>query len=174
MTSPRPDRHHALHTLYSHHHGWLLGMLVRRTRNHADAQDLTSETFLQVVDSRMDPVVVQEPRAFLTTIAKRVLFHFRRRQALEQSYLAHLALLPEALAPSAEDRALAIEAIAEIDRALNGLPLAVRSAFLYSQLDGLSHEEIAAQLQVSVRTVSRHITRALEHCLLATAEPPRP
>ncbi|MNL84550.1 putative RNA polymerase sigma factor FecI [compost metagenome] len=57
----------------------------------------------------------------------------------------------------------------QIDRVLHGLPLPVRSAFLYSQLDGLPQEEIAARLGVSVRTVARYLTQALRHCMLATA-----
>lgn len=144
-------------------------MLSRKVRNRSDAQDVTSETFLQIVDSDLDPVGLHEPRAFLTTVAKRVLFHFQRRQRLERDYLERMALLPMALAPSAEERALLVEAIVQIDRVLHGLPLPVRSAFLYSQLDGLPQEEIAARLGVSVRTVARYLTQALRHCMLATA-----
>lgn len=162
-------RHQALQVLYSTHHSWLLGMLSRRMRNRSDAQDLTSETFLQVVDSDLDPGLLHEPKAFLTTVAKRVLFHFQRRQRLERDYLERMALLPMALAPSAEERVLLVEAIVQIDRVLHGLPLPVRSAFLYSQLDGLSQDEIAARLGVSVRTVARYLTQALRHCMLATA-----
>lgn len=162
-------RRQALHTLYCSHHQWLLGMLSRRVRNRSDAQDVTSETFLQVVDSSLDPNAFQEPRAFLTTIARRVLFHFRRRQALERDYLERLALLPAAFAPSPEDRALVLEAIVQIDRTLHGLPLPVRTAFLHSQLDGMAHEDIAHQLGISTRTVSRYLTQALRHCMLAQA-----
>jgi RNA polymerase sigma-70 factor (ECF subfamily) len=162
-----PSRDQALHTLYTSHHSWLLGMLNRRMRNRSDAQDITSETFLQVVDSSLDPRSFQEPRAFLTTIAKRILFHFQRRQMLERQYLESMAALPMPSVPSVEDQALVIEAIAEIDRILHGLPLPVRTAFVYSQLDDMPHEEIAARLQVSVRTVSRYLTQALQHCMQA-------
>lgn len=163
-------RRQALQVLYSSHHSWLLGMLSRKIRNRSDAQDVTSETFLQVVDSDLDPRRLHEPKAFLTTVAKRVLFHFHRRQTLERDYLERMALLPMAFAPSAEERALLVEAIVQIDRALHGLPLPVRRAFLYSQLDGMSQEQIAAELGVSVRTVARYLTQALRHCMLATAE----
>lgn len=165
------SRQQALHVFYDCHHSWLLGALQRRIRNRSEAEDLTSETFLQVVDSPIDPVAVDEPRAFLTTIAKRVLFHFRRRQALERDYLQRIALLPDAFAPSPEERALVVEAIAQIDRSLHGLPLPVRAAFLYNQLDGMAHEEIAARLAVSTRTVARYITQALQHCMLAGMTP---
>ena len=35
-----------------------------------------------------------EPRAFLTTVAKRVLFNYYRRQDLERAYLDALAQMP--------------------------------------------------------------------------------
>jgi RNA polymerase sigma-70 factor (ECF subfamily) len=171
MSITDPARHQALHAFFAGHHGWLLGALRRRLRNQGDAEDITSETFLQVVDSRINLGGVEEPRAFLTTIAKRVLFHFRRRQALERDYMARLALLPAALAPSTEEQALVIEAIAQIDRVLHGLPAPVKEAFLCSQLEDMPHEAIAQRLGLSTRTVARHITRALTHCVLADVQP---
>jgi len=171
MSATDPARHQALHAFFVGHHHWLLGALRRRVRSPGDAEDITSETFLQIVDSPIDLGRVEEPRAFLTTIAKRVLFHFRRRQALERDYLERLASLPTALAPSAEDRALVIEAIGRIDRALHGLPVPVKDAFLCSQLEDMPHEAIAQRLGISTRTVARHITRALTQCVLADTAP---
>jgi len=49
---------------------------------------------------------------------------------------------------------------------LDGLPLAVRRAFLWSQLEGLGYRDIATRLQVSERTVKRDMAQAYEHCLL--------
>ena len=59
--------------LYVGHHAWLLSRLKARLRDTAEAQDVASETFVRVVAAR-PAAVVQEPRAFLTTIAKRLLF----------------------------------------------------------------------------------------------------
>ena len=39
-----------------------------------------------------------------------------------------------------------------------------REAFLLSQLDGLSYDEIAVQLQMSSRTVARYMKQALSCC----------
>ena len=60
--------------------------------------------------------------------------HFRRA-ALEQAYLAELALVPEAEQPSAEEQYLILEDLREIDRLLGASE--ARSAFLYSRLDGM-------------------------------------
>jgi RNA polymerase sigma-70 factor (ECF subfamily) len=46
------------------------------------------------------------------------------------------------------------------------LPRAVRRAFLWSQLEGLTYGQIAERLQVSERTIKRYMAQAYEHCLL--------
>lgn len=151
-------------TLYIEHQPWLFARLQRRLSSRADAEDATAETFAQVVESK-HPEAIAEPRAFLTTIAKRVLFHLWRRQDLEKTYLQSLMLQPEAVALSPEERTLLIEAIEQIDRALDALPLAVKTAFLYSRLDRLTYPEIAERMGISLATVERHMKRAILECL---------
>ena len=105
--------------------------------------------------------------AYLTTIAKRLVLNHHRRRSLEQAYLEALAVLPEAVAPSPEQRLLILETLQEIDEMLAGLPLPARQAFLMAQLEGLSHGEIAARLNVSLRSVHRYIARGYEQCIMA-------
>ena len=164
MSSPvvSPD---ALASLFREHHRWLLARLSRQMRCRWDAEDLTAETFTQVAASRTPLASIVEPRAFLTTIAKRLLFHLRRRRDLEQAWLEQLRHSPEAFSPSPEERALLLETVLLVDRAMQGLPAAARAAFLYSQLDGLGHDEIARRLGVSVRTVGRYLRQAWQCCL---------
>jgi len=77
--------------------------------------------------------------------------------------------MPEPLAPSPEQQLLILEALHEIDAALNALPARARQAFLLAQLEHLPYEEIAQRLQVSVRTVQRYIVQGYEQCLLASS-----
>jgi len=166
MSAASTPRRDLVHRLYSQHHGWLLGSLRRRIRNNADAEDLAADTFCTVLAARFEPALIEEPRAYLVTIAKRLAFRLFRRRELEQAYLERLALLPELFAPSEEERAILMEAINRIDRALQGLPVAVKAAFLYHQLDGLGQSEIAGLLGVSTKTVQRHLKAAMRRCYL--------
>ena len=94
-----------------------------------------------------------------------------RRRQLEEAYLERLALLPEPVAPSAEEQLLLIEALVTIDQVLDGLPAVVKATFLFSQLDGMSYVDIAARLQISERTVSRYMKQALRQCYLTEVTP---
>lgn len=153
-----------LESVFRDHHAWLLGRLLRRLPNRSDAEDVTSETFVQLSENggRTD---IQDARAFLTTIAKRVLFQLWRRHDLEAAYLDTLRHMPQAMALSPEEHAQLMDAIQQIDRILSALPAPVRTAFLLSRLDGLSYPEIARQLGVSLATVERHMRRAMMQCL---------
>ncbi|MDM0089119.1 MULTISPECIES: sigma-70 family RNA polymerase sigma factor [unclassified Variovorax] len=159
---------HLVQQLFSDHHAWLTGRLQARLGNVADAQDLASETFVRMVGQR-DLEAVQEPRAFLTTIAKRLLFSFWRRRDLERAYLDTLALRPEETAPSPEERAVLIETLEHIAQALDGLALKAHQAFLLSQLDGLGYHAIAAELGISHSTVRRHMAEAFGRIAMAMA-----
>jgi len=154
--------------LYVGHHAWLLSRLQARLRNTAEAQDVASETFLRVVTAGQ-PTTVDEPRAFLTTIAKRLLFTLWRRRELERAYVEALALRPDELAPSPEERAVLLETLDYIAESLDGLPLKARQTFLLSQIDGLTYHAIAEQLALSHSTVRRHMAEAFRRIALALA-----
>jgi RNA polymerase sigma factor (sigma-70 family) len=152
-----------VHILYQDYHGWLKGWLRYKLGNAFDAADLAQDVFMRLL-ARQEPVAAREPKAFLSTIARRLVIEHWRRRELEQAWLETLAALPEAEAPSPENRALFLEALVEIDTVLDGLKPAVRSAFLLAQLDGMTCPQIARELGVSLATVERYIAKALRAC----------
>ncbi|WP_267398859.1 sigma-70 family RNA polymerase sigma factor [Pseudomonas sp. GM_Psu_2] len=156
-----------LHRLYLDHSGWLQAWLRRRLGSEWDAADLSQEAFLRLLRHPEVLGELQEPRAYLVTIGKRLLINFQRRKSLEQAYLDALMALPEACVPSPEQRWLLLETLQALDELLDGLPAAVRRAFLLSQLEDLTYREIAERLYVSERTIKRYMAQAYEHCLLA-------
>lgn len=157
-------------SLFTDHHGWLLGRLRQRLRNTAEAEDVASEAFARVIGYRRLQAL-QEPRAYLTTVAKSILLQFWRRRDLERAYLDAIAHLPEALAPSPEERALLLESLEGIARALDGLPDKARRAFLMSQLDERTYAEIATRLDVSASMVRKYMVQGWQACAQALAEP---
>jgi RNA polymerase sigma-70 factor (ECF subfamily) len=74
--------------------------------------------------------------------------------------------MPEQVAPDLETQAILLETLIALDAALEGLEPLVREAFLLSQMDGLSHAQVAERLAVSVTTVKRYIAKAGARCLV--------
>ena len=159
MPLAKPLQRQDIATLYADHHGWLQGWLRKKLGSTACAADVAQDTFMRLLD-REDAVAAREPRAFLATVAQRVLFNHYRREKLEQAYLDVLAQLPPLHAPSPEVRALLLATVFELDRMLDDLPPPVKRAFLLRQLDELPQEDIARQLGISLATVKRHLQRA--------------
>jgi RNA polymerase sigma factor (sigma-70 family) len=168
MSDAAMPKAQTLHDLYRDHRGWLEGWLRRRMGNACDAADLSQDTFLRLLASSQRIADLHEPRAYLMTVGKRLLSNFYKRRSLEQAYLNALASLPEDCVPSPEQRWLLLETLQALDELLDGLPRAVRRAFLWSQLEGLSYQQIAERLNVSERTIKRYMAQAYEHCLLVT------
>ncbi|WP_407072471.1 sigma-70 family RNA polymerase sigma factor [Pseudomonas kuykendallii] len=175
VPTPQAALNREIGSLYQRHHGWLCGWLSYRLGNACEAADLAQDTFIRVLIAagKRQTVFCQdelrEPRAYLTTVAKRVLLNHYRRQSLERAWLQALALLPEADVPSPEQQWLLIEALHEIDAMLDGLPGAVRQAFLLAQLEGVGYAEIGQRLGVCERSVKRYVAQGLAHCMLALA-----
>jgi len=151
-------------SLYREHHGWLVQMLRRRlSGNSENAADLAHDTFERVMRSE-SRAAFDEPRGFLTTVAKRLLIDQSRRRAIEQAYLETLASRSEAVEPSPETHALVAEALDAVCRMMEQLPPRVRRVFVLAQVEGLPYLDIARQLGISVAAVQRDMVKAWQHC----------
>ncbi|GAB7563858.1 sigma-70 family RNA polymerase sigma factor [Methylobacillus methanolivorans] len=160
------DQPQSLHSLYHHHHRWLHDWLRRKLGDSFLADDLAQDTFVSIMSANAADDI-REPRPFLVTIARRLMAHRYRRQLLEASYLEMLSCLPEAMVPAPEIRLMALEALQQLDKALDGLPPQVRETFLLAHLEGLSYAAIAERLQVSTSSVKQYLTKANRQCLFA-------
>lgn len=160
-----------LTALYVNHHSWLQAWLRRKLGNAFDAADLAQDVYVRLMGRDLQEIrALREPRAMLVTIAQGLAANLYRRRAIEQAYLETLALQPQPIATSPEQRAIVLEALVEIDRLLGELPLPVRQAFLLSQIEGMKQADIAVELGVSLPTARRYIARAVvQVCFLNDA-----
>ncbi|WP_347905540.1 sigma-70 family RNA polymerase sigma factor [Pseudomonas purpurea] len=168
MPSTPPASLYGLAALYREQHSWLQRWLRSRLGCSHSAADLAQDVFVRVL-SKAEPIEIRAPRSFLATVAQSVLSNHFRRQKLEKAYLLTLASLPEAVTPDLETQAILLETLLELDAVLERLELPVRKAFLWSQLEGLSHGEIAERLHVSIATVKRYIVKAGALCITLDA-----
>lgn len=158
----QPD---TLDALYRSQHSWLLGWLRRRLHCPHNAADVAQDTFIRVLSAGRY-TAPREPRAFLATVARRLLIDNGRRQRLELAYREALERCACYLdqAPSPEQILHAIQVLEGIDRALARMKPRVRETFMLRHLDGLSQNAIATHLGVSLRTVQQDLAEAIEAC----------
>ncbi len=158
-----------LHALYSDHHGWLAAWLRRRLGNAFDAADLAHDAFVRLLARPREFDSFDGARAYLSTVAKGLCVDLWRRREIERAWIETLAALPEALEPSAEHRAMVLEALCEIDAMLSALPAKAASAFVMAMAQGMTDKEVAAALGVSDRMVRKYVAQAMLHCIALEA-----
>lgn len=166
MTAVTSPASQSVEGLYLVHRRWLTEWLRSRLGCPDNAADLAQDTFMRLLTAR-EVTPIREPHAFLTTVAKRVLFNHYRRQDLERAYLEALSQMPEPLAPSEEHRAIILQTLLELDALLDGLPVLVKRAFLLAQVDGMGYQDIADELGISLATVKRYLHKAAMRCYFA-------
>lgn len=171
MSATPTATHPEVTALYTAHQGWLQGWLRRRLGNAWEAADLAQDTFVRLLatpagQADLQAAPLREPRAYLATVARRLLINHLRRQSLEQAYLEALAALPEAQAPSPEQQLVILQSLQELDAMLDSLPPKVRSVFVLSQVEGLTYAAIAEELGMGLRSVKRYMAQAMAECIL--------
>ena len=83
--------------IYTQHNGWLLRWLRGKLSCADQAADVAQETFLRLLTAPADAPSLREPRAYLTTVARRLVIDHYRHQSLMQAWHDTLAQLPEPL-----------------------------------------------------------------------------
>lgn len=131
--------------------------------NVADAAELPQNAFMRLLLG-IERFELKALRALLRTSARGVVVDHWRREEIERAYIESIAHLSEALAPSAEARALVLELLEDIARLLEGLKPEVRKVFLMVQCDWLTYKLITKQMGISLRSVERYVAEALYYC----------
>lgn len=137
-------------------------LIYRIVGNVADAQDLTQETFIKVLQ-RGDQLKDQEKAAqWLGRIASNTAIDFLRRNGRAQFIDVDELLEPLATNPSQspESQVLQAEKRNYLDEGLNQLTERERMALLLRDVEDLPAEEVAKQLNCSQATVRSHIANA--------------
>jgi RNA polymerase sigma-70 factor (ECF subfamily) len=144
--------------------------ILRITRDASVAEDVVQQTMLQIHRSRGTFVRGAAVLPWAMAIARRLAVDAHRRGRKEA--LASMADPAEPLSPDpdAEAHAVAAETARRIREQLAKLPQTQRTAFELIKQDGLSVEQAAAVLGVSVSAVKLRAHRAYEALRAVLAE----
>ncbi len=141
-------------------HKFLMRFLVRRQ----DVEDVVQETFLRAYESERQQKI-DFPKSFLFTIAKNIaLSEIDRKSTRVTSYLSDLQDLNIAGEQSVEDNVDAQQKLAAVLEVVAALPPQCQRVVIMKKMLGFSHQEIGRRLDISVRTVEKHLAKALQRC----------
>lgn len=143
------------------HYEELIGTWTRRLRSRHQAEDLTHDAFVRVLES--DAASVQQPRAYLHQTARNIAVDTFRRE--DRRALLELESTDYSLPHTGDPEAFmnALQLADSVEKALAELPLNCRKVFVWQKLEGLTQAEIAERLSLSKNMVEKYMIRTLRH-----------
>jgi len=146
--------------LYTRYHQPLYRSLRKYLRSDELSEDITQNVFVKFWEQREEPSVINDPSAWLFTMAKRQAFNFLKRATIEQVALG-IILDNYPVRSETEQEVIAKDYLAFLERTLDQLPAITRDVFRLCRQQHKSYEEAAAILEISRSTVKKHMIRAM-------------
>jgi RNA polymerase sigma-70 factor (ECF subfamily) len=149
--------------LYRHYWNEIYHLALSFLKSPAQAEDTIQEVFVKLWHKRETLPALQDFRPYFMVMVRNEIINTLRRnhrhlliQGMEPVIIPTEGSPQEALMNSKEATAL-------VKEALSSLPVRQQQIFNLSREQGLTHEQIAQQMQMSKKTVANLITLTLNH-----------
>lgn len=153
------------------HRAELMRLLVARTGDRGEAEDLLQELWLKAQQQPAGPVA--NGRAYLFRMAQNLIVdrlrERQRRMERERRWsdaatdYASAGVDPVDRRKTAEDQIIDREEIDALMAAIAKLPQGARRVFELHKIEGLSHAEVARRLGISKSGVEKHMAVVMKH-----------
>lgn len=150
----------AIYNMYCHKLHQFVFMYLKQEE---DAEEIVQEVFIKIWQSRSKIDVYASFESFLFTIAYNATMSLLRKRMTETKSKEYLKSLQQI--DSAEkiiDEIQFKELSQKVQNLLEQLTPRQKEIYLLSREEGLSHEEIARKLNISVSTVNNHLVNVLK------------
>jgi RNA polymerase sigma-70 factor (ECF subfamily) len=150
------------------HRRWrpaLMAFFLRRVRDHSEAEDLTQEVFVRLLDVDAH---AQSPDAYVFQVAANLVTDRARRARVRAEYREAAGRQDDRhVEPLDPHRIAAARAqLVTITVALDSLPERTRTIFMLYRIENMSQQMIADSFGISASAVKKHVAKAMA-CLMA-------
>ena len=151
--------------LYFENYAYLCRSIYRFVRDEEITKDIVQDVFLKYWQKIHELSINESPKAYLQRAcinqALNYLKEKERRESREHLFSDEINA-SASISARPDVKYLADETSKNIQKAIDQLPPACRTAFLLSRHERKSYKEIAILLNISVNTVEKHIGKALK------------
>lgn len=155
-----------LKSLFIKHAKALQSLLTRKVRDPQLAADLVQESFLRLAEQRGKERIDNSPAYLYRTAHNLMIDHARQQSRRKTEPVPHEAL--EEIVeerPGLDEEAAEAQHMRRLREAVAELPPRTREIFRLNRLEGLTHAEVARQLDISDSSVQKHLSKALAHVM---------
>lgn len=149
----------------------LKAIVSRYLKRPEDIEDIVQETFVRTYEAKQKSQILNLRAYFYKTARNLSLKHLALHTNKVVDYLGDLGILEvyDSRAPL-ENQIEAHEQFSIFCEAVRELPLQCRRVFILRKIYGLSHEEIAERLNITVSTTNQHLAKGVARCALYMRE----
>ena len=139
--------------------------LRRYLARQQDIDDVIQDVFLRAFEAEQKRKI-RSPKSYLFKTAKHLAINETRRKSHQLLvYMGDMADLDVIDSKVYGDEAQALEErLTAVNKLIADLPPQCQRVLVMRKIFGFSHKEIARQLNVSVKTVEKHLTKGLQRC----------
>lgn len=145
--------------------------MYMRLRNYAnvlindlqESEDIIQEVFLKLWAGRHDLDEKRSVESYLFVAVRNSCYNWLKHKRIRNDHARIMALvyLEDPGNPTPHDQLLAADIEKDLYKVLDHLPDQCRKIFELSRFEGLKYHEIAARLNISIKTVETQMSRAL-------------
>ena len=160
---------HGLEEVYAEYRTYFVRIAVSYVRDRMVAEDLVSDTFLKIWESRTETTPRNLPAYLLTALKRKCLdylrdqaIHLRIQQNMHQTSARVVGERIARLEANDPQNLMMSEALAIIERELRRMPEQRRRIFIAHRYEEMSYREIAAVYELSEGQVTYELRAAKE------------
>lgn len=151
---------YAFAKIFERYHGRIYAAALRILKSREFAEEVVQEVFLKVWSRRIAFVDVKNLEAFLVTCGRNLTIEFFKRRNREVEHAYKYASRLQSSENTIENLIIEDELGELLQQAISRLTPRERRAYELSRVEGLSHRDIAAELNISANRVNNLIKAA--------------
>ena len=148
--------------LFDRYYGLIYSASFRYLKVHDLAEDMVQSSFLKIWEKRFSLPKVDRFDHYLYRVARNEMADHFRKHSKRDKHIQRIRELFEEETGSPEDLLITKQKRAMIADVISNLPPQQQTAYKLSRDEGLSYQEIADRMHLSVNTIKVHISQALK------------
>ncbi len=149
--------------LFRTHFKGLCSFALKYVKDLDTAKEIVQDSFLSLWEKREQIDLSKPVKSYLTTaIYNKSINHLRDNKKFNSDILNFEELYPFN-ENERNDRLVTNELNRKIHDSINELPEKCREIFMMNRFEDLKYREIAEKLDISIKTVETHMSKALQH-----------
>jgi RNA polymerase sigma-70 factor (ECF subfamily) len=152
---------HAFTRIFDYYRDKVYSVAWHFLKSSALAEEIVQDVFLKIWLKRQDLKAVQHTENYLFILSRNLILDRMKAQSYESAARKNWPLSPSFIDDS-DHRLRQSQCEELLSEALDQLPQRQKEVYRMAKIQGLSHDRIAGELQLSRLTVKKHMAEALK------------